>query len=82
MNHEPNSKSSALSSHFYFVLCWGGLAILSNGYTQNCQPQDWLLVANSEVGNLMLSRWGGGGLMVLSMLNPVIIESISDLQCR
>ena len=28
-----------------------GLAILSNGYTQNYQPQDWLLVANSEVGN-------------------------------
>ena len=32
------------------------MAILSNGYTQNCQPQDWLLVANSEVGNLMLSQ--------------------------
>ena len=25
---------------------------------------------------------GEGGLMVLAMLNPVIIESISDLQCR
>ena len=21
------------------------------GHTQNCQPQDWLLVANREVGN-------------------------------
>ena len=32
--------------------------ILSDGYTQNCQPQNSQLVGNSEVGNLMLSpRW-------------------------
>ena len=36
------------------------MAILSNGYTQNCQPQDCQLVGNSEVGNLMLSRWSDG----------------------
>ena len=29
---------------------------MSNGYTQNCQPQDCQLVGNSEVGNLMLSQ--------------------------
>ena len=33
-----------------------GLAILSNGHTQNCQPQDCQLVANSEVGNPEGSR--------------------------
>ena len=32
------------------------MAILSNGHTQNCQPQNWLLVDNPEVGNPEGSR--------------------------
>ena len=32
-----------------------GLAILSNEYTQNCQPQDCQPLGNFQVGNLMLS---------------------------
>ena len=43
-------KFVKVNTHVYV-----GLAILTNAYTQNCQPQDWQLVGNSEVGNLMVS---------------------------
>ena len=55
------------------------MAILSKGYTQNCQPQNWQLIANSEVGNLMLSQ-GHNWNMITSdyvlLYTPIIGKSL------